>query len=723
MKRAHFYIEGMTCSSCSSGIERSLGRKKFIQEIGVDLISKKASVLYDESQASLEDIFKQIEKLGYTPKSKLEKSSQSVPFLTPNKKLVSAILLSVGVLCLSMLAPFLPLPQTLQNPFYNGLAQLILTLGVMHMGRDFYLKGFSTLLARQPNMDSLIAIGTTSALLYSLFLLFKAYHHVPLEGYYFESVCVIVVFVMVGKRIENASKDKALQAMQTLMSHQSPTALKVQGQESVEVLIDAIQVGDVLKILPGSYIPIDGIITEGEGEIDESMLTGESLPIYKNVGMPVFSGTLNTTTSFLIQATRTNTQSTLNKILELINNAQGSKAQIARLADKVAGVFVPAVIGIAAIAFLVWLALGDFVRALEVFISVLVISCPCALGLATPMSILVANKEASLLGLFFKDAQALEKARSVSCVVFDKTGTLTLGQPMVKEVIAKEGLDISELLSLCASLEAHSEHVIAKGIVAYAKDQGISLQEAKEVKVQMGLGISALVGDRLILVGSLEYLALPNPFESKMSTIQVFVGTPQEILGVILLEDTLKEGVKEHINQLKAMGVKTMLLSGDHAQNVATLAQELGMDHYQAQAKPQDKLHAIEQLKAQGEVVMMVGDGMNDAPSLARSDVSLVMAKGSDASLEVADVVSFNNDIQSVIGAIKLSTLTIANIKQNLFWAFCYNSVAIPLACGVAFKLGIMLNPMLASLAMSLSSVSVVLNAQRLRGAHLKIRG
>lgn len=721
MKKVRFYIEGMTCSSCSSGIERSLGRKKFIQEIGVDLISKVAVVTYDESQTSLEDIFKQIEKLGYTPKLALE-NPKSAPFLTPNKKLAFAFLFSLGVLSLSMFAQFIPLPKILQNPFNNGLLQLIFTLVVMHMGRDFYLKGFSTLYARQPNMDSLIALGTSSALLYSLVLLFKAYQKMPIEGYYFESVCVILIFVMLGKRIERSSKDKALESMQALISHQSKTALKVEGGSCVEILVDAIQVGDVLKILPGSYLPIDGVIVEGEGEIDESMLTGESLPVYKSKGMPVFSGTLNTTTSFVIKATRTNAQSTLQKILELINNAQGSKAQIARLADKVAGVFVPFVMGIASVAFLVWLGLSGFKHALEVFVAVLVISCPCALGLATPMSILVANKEASLLGLFFKDAQALEKARMVSYVVFDKTGTLTLGQPLVKEVRVKEGVDLQEVLSLCASLESYSEHVIAKGIVAYAKDQNIALQEAREVKIQVGFGISALVGGRLIKVGNLEYFNTDHPFKIESPGIEVFIGTQEEILGVILLEDALKPGAKSHITQLQALGIKTMLLSGDHEQNVRALALELGME-YKAQAKPEDKLKAIEALKSQGEVVMMVGDGMNDAPSLALSDVAVVMAKGSDASLEVADVVSFDNDIKSVVSAIKLSALTIQNIKQNLFWAFCYNSIAIPLACGVAFRLGIMLNPMLASLAMSLSSVSVVLNAQRLRGVHSKIRG
>ncbi|WP_121756883.1 copper-translocating P-type ATPase CopA [Helicobacter felis] len=724
MTKAQFYIEGMTCSACSSGIERALGRKKFVQEVGVDLISKKAFVVYDENQASLEDVFKQIEKLGYQPRiaTNTPNAFLNPSFLTPNVKLALVLLGTLGVLALSMFAPLLPLPSFLKNPFINGIVQLVLSLMVMHMGRNFYVHGFKALWARQPNMDSLIALGTSAALLYSLVLLFRAYTHAPIEGYYFESVCVILLFVMAGKRVEENSKDKALEAMQSLMRHQSPNAIRIENGQSVEVPLESLQKGDILQILPGSYIPVDGVLFKGEAEVDESMLSGESLPVYKKEGMDLFAGTLNTTTTFQMRATHTKAQSTLAKILTLIAKAQGSKAPIARLADKVAGVFVPIVIGIASIAFLVWLVLGDFTHALEVFIAILVISCPCALGLATPMALLVAQKEASLLGLFFKDAVSLEKAKNVNHVIFDKTGTLTLGTPLLQEMRVAEGVDRLELLTLCASLEAQSEHVIAKGIVAYAKEQGIALQEVQEVQAKPGFGIKGVIGDQIIKAGNLEFFNLPNPFGT-LEGIQVFVGTETQILGVVVLADSLKEGSKEAISELKALGVKTTLLSGDNLENVRTLATQLGIQDYRAQAKPEDKLKVIQELKAQGKVVMMVGDGVNDAPSLALSDVGVVMAKGSDASLEVADVVSFNNDIQSVVSAIKLSALTIANIKQNLFWAFCYNSIAIPLACGVAYKLGIMFNPMLASLAMSLSSVSVVLNAQRLRGAHLKIRG
>ncbi|GMB91460.1 heavy metal translocating P-type ATPase [Helicobacter ailurogastricus] len=718
MTKAQFYIEGMTCSACSSGIERSLGRKAYVKEVGVDLLSKKAFVVYDESQASLEDIFKQISKLGYTAQKKPLKDLLEPSFLTPNLKLLFTMFSALLVLCLSMFAPLLPLPALLKNPFNNGLVQLVLTLIAMHMGRNFYIHGFKALFARQPNMDSLIALGTSAAFVYSLVLLLRAYNHALIEGYYFESVCVILLFVMGGKRVEESSKDKALRAMQELMQEHNTKALKVENGQDVEVAIESLQQGDILRVLPGAYVPVDGVLVEGASEIDESMLSGESVPVLKQVGAKVFAGTLNTNTPFLMQATHNKAQSTLAKILDLIAKAQGSKAPIARLADKVAGVFVPTVIAIASLAFIVWVFKGGFKEALEVFIAVLVISCPCALGLATPMALLVAQKEAGLLGLFFKDAKSLERAKDISHVLLDKTGTITLGKPVVKEVRPADGVEVLDLLSLCASLEAQSEHVIAKGILEYAKEQGASLLEAQEVRATPGLGLSGTIAGQLYQAGSLEFFKDTSDL-GDFEGIGVFFGTPAKILGLIVLEDRLKEGAKEAIADMHAYGLKTLLLSGDREPSVAKMAGALNLD-YKAEAKPQDKLATLEDLQKSGAVVMMVGDGLNDAPALAKSDVGVVMGLGSGASLEVADILSLNNHPSAALQAIKLSKITIRNIKQNLFWAFCYNALAIPLACGVAAPF--MLNPMLASLAMSLSSLSVVFNAQRLRGAHKKIK-
>ncbi|MFT2786911.1 copper-translocating P-type ATPase CopA [Helicobacter pylori] len=735
-----FYIEGMTCTACSSGIERSLGRKSFVKKIEVSLLNKSANIEFDENQTNLDEIFKLIEKLGYSPKKTLAKEKKG--FFSPNVKLALAVVFTLFVVYLSMGAMLSPslLPESLltidnHSNFLNACIQLIGALIVMHLGRDFYIQGFKALWHRQPNMSSLIAIGTSAALISSLWPLYLVYTNQWSYGhYYFESVCVILMFVMVGKRIENVSKDKALDAMQALMKNAPKTALKMQNNQQIEVLVDSIVVGDILKVLPGSAIAVDGEIIEGEGELDESMLSGEALPVYKKVGDKVFSGTFNSHTSFLMKATQNNKNSTLSQIIEMIHNAQSSKAEISRLADKVSSVFVPSVIAIAILAFVVWLIIApkpdfwwNFKIALEVFVSVLVISCPCALGLATPMSILVANQKASSLGLFFKDAKSLEKARLVNTIVFDKTGTLTNGKPVVKSVHSK--IELLELLSLASSIEKSSEHVIAKGIVEYAKERNAPLKEMSEVKVKTGFGISAKTNyqgiKEIIKVGNSEFFNLINTLEIKENGILVFVGRvisekEDELLGVFVLEDLPKKGVKEHIAQIKNLGINTLLLSGDNRENVKKCALELGIDDYISNAKPQDKLNKIKELKEKGQIVMMVGDGLNDAPSLAMSDVAVVMAKGSDVSVQAADIVSFNNDIKSVYSAIQLSQATIKNIKENLFWAFCYNSVFIPLACGVLYKANIMLSPAIAGLAMSLSSVSVVLNSQRLRNFKIK---
>ncbi|GAA8630833.1 copper-translocating P-type ATPase CopA [Helicobacter pylori] len=738
-----FYIEGMTCTACSSGIERSLGRKSFVKKIEVSLLNKSANIEFDENQTNLDEIFKLIEKLGYSPKKTLAKEKKG--FFSPNVKLALAVVFTLFVVYLSMGAMLSPslLPESLltidnHSNFLNACLQLIGTLIVMHFGRDFYIQGFKALWHRQPNMSSLIAIGTSAALISSLWPLYLVYTNQWSYGYYyFESVCVILMFVMVGKRIENVSKDKALDAMQALMKNAPKTALKMQNNQQIEVLVDSIVVGDILKVLPGSAIAVDGEIIEGEGELDESMLSGEALPVYKKVGDKVFSGTFNSHTSFLMKATQNNKNSTLSQIIEMIHNAQSSKAEISRLADKVSSVFVPSVIAIAILAFVVWLIIApkpdfwwNFKIALEVFVSVLVISCPCALGLATPMSILVANQKASSLGLFFKDAKSLEKARLVNTIVFDKTGTLTNGKPVVKSVHSK--IELLELLSLAGSIEKSSEHVIAKGIVEYAKERNAPLKEMSEVKVKTGFGISAKTNyqgaKEIIKVGNSEFfnpINTINTLEIKENGILVFVGRvisekEDELLGVFVLEDLPKKGVKEHIAQIKNLGINTLLLSGDNRENVKKCALELGIDDYISNAKPQDKLNKIKELKEKGQIVMMVGDGLNDAPSLAMSDVAVVMAKGSDVSVQAADIVSFNNDIKSVYSAIQLSQATIKNIKENLFWAFCYNSVFIPLACGVLYKANIMLSPAIAGLAMSLSSVSVVLNSQRLRNFKIK---
>lgn len=733
IKTQRFYIDGMSCSACSSGIERSLKRKDFISDIQVNLLSKTAKVSYDTDKTNLEEIFAIISKLGYSPSldEQIEESKQNLGFiekiekrfLSPKRKLILAIVFTLATLYLSMIGMFFQnlVPDFLLQSSVNALLQLFFTLVVMHMGRIFYFRGFSSLLQGNPNMDTLIAIGTGSAFFYSFYLVVNILMGAEVSGLYFEGVCMIIMFVLIGKSIEEKSKSKATDALKRLISHTPKTCLKVENNKEKEISIDEISINDIIKVLPGSHIPVDGIIIEGEGNIDESMLSGEAFPVFKVCGSQVYSGTINTDRAFLMSASKSPKDSTLSQVIDLIQNAQESKAPIARIADKISGIFVPVVIVIAILAGIFWWVYqGDFGFGLQIFVSVLVISCPCALGLATPMSIMIGGGRAAYGGIFFKNAKALENTQKVTAVVFDKTGTLSVGKPVVEEVlIFDENIQKEELLALASAVESGSEHLIAKSIIEYAKDYKITPKIAKDFQTRAGYGISANIDGRIIKLGNEESFNLNSTLQiQNEGSIVVLVGEEGEkdrLLGAFILKDQLKPDVKKHISTLKNMDIKTILLSGDNLSSVQAVAEEIGIDEAIAKAKPNDKLEKIKSLKKQKEIVMMVGDGMNDAPALAIADISLVMAKGSDVSIQVADIVSFSNDIKSVINAISLSAATIKNIKENLFWAFCYNVVFIPLACGVGYEAGILLNPMIASLAMSLSSLSVVLNAQRLR--------
>lgn len=761
MKKARFFIEGMTCSACSSGIERSLGRKDFIKNIQVNLISKTAFIEFDEKKASLDDIFSLIKRLGYNPTRYDTNDIKNLPFLSllkqgkfnaldekllpPSLRLIISVCFSLFVLYLAML-PMIFSPNILIAPFddfkINALTQLISALIVMHMGRKFYFKGFASLFSKSPTMDTLIAISTSAAFVYSLFAMYVSFdsHH---AHFYFESICVIITFVMLGKRIEEKAKDNANDVINTLLSRSTKEVIIIESTnlDSLDstterkIPIDQIKINDIIKILPSSYIPVDGVLVSGEGGVDESMLSGEVLPVHKKIGDKVFAGSLNTNQPFLIKATTTSAQNTLTSIISLIQEATSSKPKISRIADKVAAIFVPIVICIALVAGALWWIFKDFGFGLEIFISVLVISCPCALGLATPMAVMIGNMLANKNGIFFKKAQIFELAKDTTSVVFDKTGTLTKAKLKVKEIKSFSDLTPDKILAICAGIEQGSEHIIAKAILKKALDSSIKPVKCANFKALVGYGIQADFENQTYLLGSaqlFENLESNNNIKpidsSKDALISIYLAkkTPKnlkspnnganiEVLGTLFLEDIIKESAPQIIKNLKANNIKPFILSGDNEANTARIAKILGIKDFKANAKPQDKLAFIKNLKQKGKVVMMIGDGVNDVGALEAADISVSFSNASDMSEKSANVIIFNQDLSRINYALKLSKAVVSNIKQNLFWAFCYNVICIPLACGVLYGFGILLNPMVAAFAMSASSVSVVLNAQKLR--------
>ena len=793
---AKFYIEGMSCAACSASIERALSRKDFIKSAQVNLITKSAIVKYDSTKAKLDDIFALISKLGFspfvadsTPKQKLDftKSSATIlgtnpttthtqttkppnqilkklrffitffnsldkKLLPPKLRILCSVLATLLVLYLSMFPMFSS--SVLMTPFddfgINIATQIICTLIVAHMGRDFYFKGFATLFARIPTMDSLIAISTTSAFAYSLWLLIFHTHSGEIPHLYFESICVIITFVLCGKSLESSAKSQANEVINALLSRNVKNAIKLDSlthKAESNIQVDSIKEGDLLKILPYSFVPVDGVVASGDCAIDESMLSGEVLPMPKSIDSPLFAGSLNTTQAFIMRATSSAKNSSLSAMIALIEEAITSKPHISRIADKVASVFVPAVIVIALIAGCIWSVAKDFSFGFEIFISTLVISCPCALGLATPLAVMIGNALANKNGVFFKNAQSFETTSKVSDVVFDKTGTLTDSALEVREVLSLSELSKDEILAMSASIEMGSEHIIAKAIIKAATQSATNKSyDFSDFVAYAGLGIKATmqeVGDKNGQVFALGSEKFFKKLDSNISlkslekdAICVYLGVQNQdntykILGVIYLQDSIKSEAFRLIEALKKHNITPHILSGDITSNVRRVAQELQIDDFIAQASPKDKLEFIQNLSTQNaqkstqkfaqkdskgtkNLIMMIGDGVNDVGALQASDISLSFKEASEVSEKSADIIIYSHDLGKIYYAISLSKSVLANIKQNLFWAFCYNALCIPLACGVLYGFGVLLNPMIAAFAMSASSLSVVLNAQRL---------
>ncbi|HHU23689.1 MAG TPA: heavy metal translocating P-type ATPase [Acholeplasmataceae bacterium] len=729
-------IEGMTCASCAKAVEKVTTRLNGVKEATVNLAQETLNVSYDSSKIALNDIINAIQKAGYGAQQKTldeQAQKQNLATLKLRKRFLFSLIFTVPLLYISMGSMIgLPLPKFLsleQNPLNFALIQLLLTLPVVGVGYRFYSVGFKALFRRQPNMDSLIAIGTSSAFLYGVFsvIMIILGKHENAHNLYFESAAVILTLITLGKYLETVSKGKTSEAIKKLMGLSPKQATIMVDEKEVVVDIDQVKVGQTIVVKPGERLPVDGIVTKGHTAIDESMLTGESIPVEKSKGDTVIGASINTSGRIEYQATKVGKDTVLAQIIRLVEEAQGSKAPIAKLADKISGIFVPVVMALAIISGLAWgIYEKDFVFALTIFISVLVIACPCALGLATPTAIMVGTGKGAELGILIKSAESLEIAHHIDTIVFDKTGTLTEGKPVVTNVIKSERTQINDLLRLAGSIEQGSEHPLGKAIVNYVVSQNIPLAKIDEFQAIPGQGVKGVVERTKVILGNqklMEQFSIDTKdFDEVVSEMQakgqtpMFVAIDGHLEGVISVSDPLKQTTKEAINKLKALGLEVIMITGDNKKTALAIASEAGIAKIKAEVLPDQKRKIVKSLQAEGRRIAMVGDGINDAPSLAQADVGIAIGSGTDVAMESADIVLMKNDLLDVVAALELSHRTIKNIKQNLFWAFGYNVLGIPIAMGVLHLFGgPLLSPMIAAGAMSFSSVSVVLNALRLK--------
>lgn len=646
------------------------------------------------------------------------------------RDLYIAIFFTIPLLAIAMLPMIgIEMPSFIHHktsPVTFALVQILLLLPVMYIGRNFYTKGFKALFKRIPNMDSLIAVGTSAAIVYSLFatvMILLGNHEYAMDLYY-ETAATIITLIKLGKTLESRSKGKTSQAIEKLINLQPKRALVLHDGEEIELPVEEVEVGDIVLVKPGASIPVDGEVIFGESSVDESMLTGESMPVDKSIGSNVVTASINKHGVMKVKVTAISGDTVLSKIITLVEEAQGRKAPIARLADIISGYFVPVVIGLATISFITWMIIsGDFVFSLKIFIAVLVIACPCALGLATPTAIMVGTGRSAEHGVLIKSGEALELAHKIETIVLDKTGTITEGKMTVTNVITYDFSE-KELLHFAATAESNSEHPLAVAVVNYAKDKGIKLSEVTSFKALPGKGLIADIDGKKIMIGN-ERLMIENnlinsinrEFETYTSEgkTPIFVVVENKLVGFIAVGDTIKSTSKAAILELQKMGIKVAMITGDNHKTANAIGKIVGIDTILSEVMPKDKSDEVKRLQ-ETSIVAMVGDGINDAPALVQSDVGIAIGSGTDVAIEAADIVLIKNDLMDVVTAIKLSRMTIKNIKQNLFWAFFYNTIGIPLAAGVLTIFGgPLLTPMFAAAAMSMSSVSVVSNALRLK--------
>lgn len=734
-------IEGMTCAACAKAVERVSKKLEGVLEANVNLATEKLSVSFEPSKVKVLDIKKAIEKAGYkaieedtsvdVDKEKKEKEIKALW----NRFLISAIF-AVPLLIIAM-APMVGekfgyMPPAAIDPMVHpevfSVIQLVLVLPIMIAGKKYFSVGFKSLFRRSPNMDSLIAIGSSAAFIYSVFAVYQILLGNTNYHLYFESAGTILALITLGKYLESVAKGKTSEAIKKLMGLSPKTAVVIREDGEVEIPIDEVEVGDIILVKPGEKIPVDGQVTEGMSSVDESMLTGESIPVEKNAGDSVIGASINKNGSFKYRATRVGKDTALSQIIRLVEEAQGSKAPIAKLADVISGYFVPVVITLATIGALAWYMYGETgVFSLTIFISVLVIACPCALGLATPTAIMVGTGKGAEYGVLIKSGSALETSHKIQTVVFDKTGTITEGKPKVTDIVTISGIDEKYLLQLAATAEKGSEHPLGEAIVKEAENRQIEFKKSDLFKAIPGHGIEVTIDNNRILLGNRKLMVDSNvsleDLEERAQTLAAEGKTPMYIAiegtlaGIIAVADTVKEHSKRAIEKLHELGIEVAMITGDNKKTAEAIAKQVGIDRILAEVLPQDKANEVKKLQSENKKVAMVGDGINDAPALAQADIGIAIGSGTDVAMESADIVLMRSDLMDVVTAIDLSKKTIRNIKQNLFWAFGYNILGIPVAMGILHIFGgPLLNPMIAALAMSLSSVSVLTNALRLKG-------
>ena len=740
-EKKEYKLSGMTCAACAMTVEMAVKDLETVEDVSVNLATERLSLL-PKAGFDSQQVLDAVAEAGYHAEEKgiakpsdvnEEAVARTQALRRKKQELLILLLTALPLLYISMGSMVgLPLPSFLDHmahPLVFVLSQLLLTLPAVWIGRGFYQRGFRNLIKKHPNMDSLIAVGTSAAFLYSLYSVSQVFlgHHPFVHQLYFESVAVIIALVLLGKYLESSAKGKTSQAIQSLLELVPSQATVIRYGEAVTIDTEDIRVGDIIRIKPGERMPVDGLVTEGQTFVDESMMTGESVPIEKKVGDTITSATINQNGSIDYQATRVGSDTTLAQIVRLVEEAQGSKAPIAALADKISLYFVPIVLSLATLSALGWyfLAGESLSFSLSIFVAVLVIACPCALGLATPTAIMVGTGKGAENGILIKSGQALEAAYQLDTIVLDKTGTITIGKPSLTDLLPLGAFNRSDLLQLIASAEQHSEHPLAQAILEAAEEEGLDLLPVSHFEAIVGRGLSAQVEGKHLLVGNESLMEEKNidssAFQEQLLELSqegktaMFVAIDGQLTGILAVADEMKSSSLKAVQELQSMGLKVIMLTGDREETATAIAQKAGIQKVIAGVLPDGKATAIKNLQEAGKKLAMVGDGINDAPALVQADVGIAIGSGADVAIESADVVLMHSDLQDVVKAIKLSQATIRNIKENLFWAFAYNTLGIPIAMGLLHLFGgPLLNPMLAGLAMSLSSVSVVVNALRL---------